>query len=189
MPDTAEAHLLVVDDNEMNRDVLTRRLLRLGHQISLAEDGEEALAKIRAVSYDLVLLDIMMPRLSGYEVLEQVKADPATRDTPVIVVSAIDELDSVVRCIEAGAEDYLFKPFNPVLLKARVTATLEKRRLQRTALAGMSEARTLVADLSETASRLAATPMDAHQQAHMHELQVALDGLIALVNQAGRGGD
>lgn len=181
MPGGAEAHLLVVDDNEMNRDVLTRRLSRLGHQISLAEDGDEALAKIRAVSYDLVLLDIMMPKVSGYEVLEQVKADPATRGTPVIVISAIDELESVVRCIEAGAEDYLFKPFNPVLLKARVTATLEKRRLQRYALSSVAEANTLVGELAAAASRLAQTTLTPEQQPHFQEIQSALTSLQAVL--------
>ncbi len=176
----AEAHLLVVDDNEMNRDVLARRLSRLGHQISLAVDGEEALNKIRAVSYDLVLLDIMMPKLSGYEVLEQVKADPATRETPIIVISAIDELDSVVRCIEAGAEDYLFKPFNPVLLKARVTATLDKRRMQRAALANLDEAHALVDELAQAAERLGQSTLDSNQQGHVHTIQVCINGLRTL---------
>ena len=176
----AEAHLLVVDDNEMNRDVLARRLSRLGHQISLAVDGEEALNKIRAVSYDLVLLDIMMPKLSGYEVLEQVKADPATRETPIIVISAIDELDSVVRCIEAGAEDYLFKPFNPVLLKARVTATLDKRRLQRATLANLDEAHALVDELAQAAEQLGQSPLDGNQEGDVHTIQVCINGLRTL---------
>lgn len=183
MPGSAEAHLLVVDDNEMNRDVLTRRLSRLGHQISLAEDGNEALHKIRAVSYDLVLLDIMMPKLSGYEVLEQVKADPATRDTPIIVISAIDELESVVRCIEMGAEDYLFKPFNPVLLKARVTATLEKRQLQRAAMAGMNEARTLVDELEAVTVQLEQAGLAGGQQTSLQQLRSIVNSLLALVRQ------
>ena len=182
----AEAHLLVVDDNEMNRDVLARRLSRLGHQISLAEDGEEALSKIRAFSYDLVMLDIMMPRMSGYEVLEQIKSDPALRDTPVIVISAIDELDSVVRCIEAGAEDYLFKPFNPVLLKARVTATLEKRRLQRTSLANLSETQALLSEMTTVLDHIRQTALDVDQQHHLQKLQDALVGLQALTGSANR---
>jgi DNA-binding response OmpR family regulator len=180
-----EAHLLVVDDNEMNRDVLARRLSRLGHQISMAFDGEEALSKIQAVSYDLVLLDIMMPKLSGYEVLEQIKADPATRDTPVIVISAIDELESVVRCIEAGAEDYLFKPFNPVLLKARVTATLEKRRLQRAVTSNMQVASAIVSELSASVDQLNQSALDAEQQAHVHSIQTSINELQTLFGFGG----
>ncbi len=129
MSDTS-ALILVVDDNEMNRDMLSRRLERSGHRTQMAEDGVQALELMALQSFDLVMLDIMMPRMSGYEVLEHAKADPKLRHVPIIVVSALDELDSVVRCIELGAEDYLFKPFNPVLLRARVEATLEKKRLR-----------------------------------------------------------
>lgn len=185
MSNGAEAHLLVVDDNEMNRDVLARRLSRLGHQISVAEDGEEALQKVRAVSYDLVLLDIMMPKLSGYEVLEQIKADPRTRDTPVIVISALDELESVVRCIEAGAEDYLFKPFNPVLLKARVTATLEKRVIRHSARAMMLEADTLVSELADAVNSLSETALDGEQQQHVQTIRSTTSSLRTLVDLAG----
>src|SRR5688572_27011479 len=133
----AAAQLLVVDDNEMNRDILSRRLERQGFEIALAEDGEQALQMIRANRYDLVFLDIMMPKLNGYQVLEQVKTDAAMRETPIIVISALSELDSVVKCIELGAEDYLFKPFNPVLLKARVGAVMEKNRLRAQSGAGL----------------------------------------------------
>jgi DNA-binding response OmpR family regulator len=118
--------ILVVDDNEMNRDMLSRRLRRMGYASHLAENGEEALAMIAETTYNLLLLDIMMPTLSGYEVLERIKQDDATRSLPVIMISAVDDLDSVVRCIELGAEDYLFKPFNPVLLKARIHASLKR---------------------------------------------------------------
>lgn len=118
--------LLVVDDNEMNRDMLSRRLRRQGYAVDVAADGEEALAMIMANDYALILLDIMMPKLDGYGVLQRLKADEHKRHVPIIMVSAVDDLDSVVRCIELGAEDYLFKPFNPVLLKARVEATLSK---------------------------------------------------------------
>jgi adenylate cyclase len=124
------AHILVVDDNEMNRDVLSRRLEKQGYTTALAEDGERALEMLRADSYDMVMLDIMMPRLNGYQVLEAMKADENMNSIPVIVISAVDELDSIVRCVELGAEDYLFKPFNPVLLRARVNASLEKKRLR-----------------------------------------------------------
>lgn len=122
--------VLVVDDNEMNRDLLSRRLQRQGYQIVMAEDGEQALETIRSQPFDLVLLDVMMPHLNGYQVLERLKADPDLRHIPVIMISALDDMDSVVRCIELGAEDYLFKPFNQTLLKARIGACLEKKRLR-----------------------------------------------------------
>ncbi|MDC0834573.1 guanylate cyclase [Leptolyngbya valderiana BDU 20041] len=123
------ASVLVVDDNEANRDLLRRRLKRQGYRVTVAEDGFRALELMREQPFDLVLLDIMMPRMNGYQVLEQVKADSDLRDIPVLVISALDDLDSVVKCIELGAEDYLPKPFNPILLKARIGACLEKKRL------------------------------------------------------------
>ncbi len=124
------AAVLVVDDIEANRDLLGRRLQRQGHTVTLAQDGLQALELIQAQPFDLVLLDIMMPRMNGYQLLEHLKADPALRYIPVIMISAVDDLDSVVKCIELGAEDYLTKPFNPVLLKARISACLEKKRLR-----------------------------------------------------------
>ncbi|HEY9645260.1 MAG TPA: adenylate/guanylate cyclase domain-containing protein [Chroococcidiopsis sp.] len=125
-----QGHVLVVDDNESNRDLLSRRLVRHGHVIDFAENGIQALEKARSQPFDLILLDIMMPEMNGYEALEHFKADPTLRHIPVIMISALDDIDSVVRCIELGAEDYLFKPFNPTLLKARVSACLEKKRLR-----------------------------------------------------------
>ena len=125
----ALSKILVVDDNASNRDLLSRRLVREGHQVTMAESGSEALALTAAADFDLVLLDLMMPGMSGFEVLCRLKADPSTRHVPVIMISALDELDSTIRCIEAGAEDYLHKPFNPVLLRARIGASLEKKRL------------------------------------------------------------
>jgi len=122
--------VLVVDDNEMNRDLLSRRLIKQGHTIVMAEDGLQALDTLRQQSFDLVLLDVMMPGMNGYQVLEHIKSDAALRHIPVIMISALDDIDSVVRCIELGAEDYLFKPFNPTLLKARIGASLEKKRLR-----------------------------------------------------------
>ena len=122
--------LLVVDDDEANRLMLARRLVRLGHQVTLAENGRVALEKLRASAFDLVLLDIQMPEMNGYEVLEQLQADPALRTLPVIVLSASSETDRVAHCIEMGAEDYLPKPFDPVLLQARISACLEKKRLR-----------------------------------------------------------
>lgn len=123
-------HLLVVDDDENNRNMLSRRLLRLGFQVTLAENGRRALEAVQAVHFDLILLDIQMPELNGYEVLEQLKASPAWRDIPVIVLSASDESERIARCIEMGAEDSLPKPFDPVLLQARLGASLEKKRLR-----------------------------------------------------------
>jgi phosphoserine phosphatase RsbU/P len=123
--------LLVVDDNEDNRYTLTRRLTREGYSdLTTATNGREALDLLQAKSFDLILLDIMMPGTNGYEVLEHMKADVALREIPVIMISALSQLDSVIRCIELGAEDYLPKPFNPTLLRARVGASLEKKRLR-----------------------------------------------------------
>jgi serine phosphatase RsbU (regulator of sigma subunit) len=122
--------LLVVDDNEMNRDLLSRRLRQQGHTVSVAENGRKALEMIAAEELDLVMLDIMMPELDGYQVLEKLRADGTLERLPVIMISAVTEIESVVRCIEMGATDYLPKPFNAVLLKARVGATLEKKRLR-----------------------------------------------------------
>ena len=122
--------VLVVDDNEINRDLLRRQLKRQGHTTTCAENGRHALELMQAQSFDLVLLDIMMPEMNGYQVLEHLKADAVLRHIPVIVISALDEIDSAVRCIELGAEDYLTKPFNRVILRARVGASLEKKRLR-----------------------------------------------------------
>nr|WP_256464960.1 MULTISPECIES: fused response regulator/phosphatase [unclassified Bradyrhizobium] len=122
---------MVVDDNEDNRYTLTRRLNREGYaNLTMASNGREALDKLKAQPFDLVLLDIMMPDMNGYEVLEQVKTTPALRDIPIIMISSLDEIESVIRCIELGAEDYLSKPFNPTLLRARLGASLEKKRLR-----------------------------------------------------------
>jgi class 3 adenylate cyclase len=122
--------ILVVDDNRLNRLMLARGLEQQGHQVSFAENGRQALAMLSDHPVDLILLDIEMPEMNGYEVLAQLTADSRWRDLPVIMISAVDEIDSVVKCIEMGAEDYLTKPFNPVLLKARVDACLEKKRLR-----------------------------------------------------------
>jgi class 3 adenylate cyclase len=122
--------LLLVDDNEDNLYTLTQRLRREGYtSLTTARDGRQALELIRAQPFDLVLLDVMMPELNGYQVLEALRADERLRHVPVIMISAVDELESVIRCIELGAADYLPKPFNPTLLRARVGACLEKKRL------------------------------------------------------------
>jgi len=129
-PSIPASSLLVVDDNSMNRIMLSRYITKLGYRSSLAENGRQALEKLQAEPYDLVLLDVQMPEMDGYAVLEHLKADPRLRDIPVIMISAVDELESVVKCIELGAQDYLPKPFNPVLLRARLTACLERKWLR-----------------------------------------------------------
>jgi len=127
-PDTG--HLLVVDDNKVIRLLLARGLEQQGHTVAFAENGRQALQMLHAQPFDLVLLDVLMPEMDGYQVLDQLTSDPRLRNIPVIMTSALDELDSVVTCIEMGAEDYLSKPINPVLLRARIGASLEKKRLR-----------------------------------------------------------
>ena len=122
--------LLIVDDNSVNRIMLSRYTNRLGYQSTLVENGRQALEKLQNEPFDLVLLDVQMPEIDGYQVLEQMKADPRLREIPVIMISAVDKLESTVRCIELGAQDYLPKPFSPVLLRARLTACLERKRLR-----------------------------------------------------------
>jgi CheY-like chemotaxis protein len=129
-PPAPTAHILVVDDVEDNRAVLERRLRRQGHTVDCAGGGHAALERLRQQQFDLVLLDVLMPDLDGLAVLERIKADPALREIPVIMISALDDVASVVRCIERGAEDHLTKPFDPVLLRARISACLEKKRLR-----------------------------------------------------------
>ena len=125
------ASILVVDDNGSNRDLLARRLERGGYtNLTAAEDGLVALELLADRPFDLVLLDLMMPNMSGTEVLERIKGDPGLREVPVLIISAVEESESVVKCIELGADDYLTKPFDPAVLQARVGACLEKRRLR-----------------------------------------------------------
>jgi len=118
--------ILVVDDNRMNRTKLSISLKQQGHEVTLAEDGEQALEMLDQASFDVVLLDIIMPGIDGYKVLERMKNNPGLRHIPVIVISALDEVDSAVRCIEIGAEDYLPKPFNPRELLARIKSILRR---------------------------------------------------------------
>ena len=129
-PLNERGRILVVDDDLGSRDMLSRRLARNGYDVQTASGGLEALECLRAGPFDLVLLDLLMPGMSGDQVLEILKHDPALHDVPVIMVSSMDEVDSVARCILLGAEDYLPKPFNPVLLQARIGAAIEKRRLR-----------------------------------------------------------
>ncbi len=130
MRERETGRLLVVDDNRVNRLLLGRALEKEGHTVVFAENGREALETLRARPVDLVLLDIEMPEMNGYQVLEALAGDTRLRDIPVVMMSAVEEIDSVARCVEMGAEDYLFKPVNAVLLRARITASLEKKRLR-----------------------------------------------------------
>jgi class 3 adenylate cyclase/signal transduction histidine kinase len=127
---TASSRILVVDDTAFTGDLLSRQLSREGHSVTEARSGRAALDCMQAQGFDLVLLDLMMPGMNGFEVLCRLKSDPSLRNVPVIVISALDEFDTIIRCIEAGAEDYLPRPFNPVLLRARINASLEKKRLR-----------------------------------------------------------
>ena len=122
--------ILIADDNRVNRLLLGRGLEQQGHTVVFAEHGREALDILRGNDFDVMLLDVLMPELDGYEVLAELKQDPLLREIPVIMTSSLDELDSVVKCVEMGAEDYLNKPINPVLLNARINASLEKKRLR-----------------------------------------------------------
>jgi sigma-B regulation protein RsbU (phosphoserine phosphatase) len=131
--DTQQAapRILVVDDNDDNRYTLTLYLDLEGYtDVQIAHDGEEAIALLKHNPFDLVLLDVMMPKVDGYQVLTWMQGESRLRDLPVIMISALNEINSIVRCIELGALDYLMKPFNPVLLKARVASSLDKKRLR-----------------------------------------------------------
>ncbi len=126
----ALGRILVVDDNASTLDLLSRRLRRDGHEVTSCDNGEGALEMLDGAGYDLVLLDLLMPGLSGIEVLRRIKSSPETAGLPVIIVSAFDDIESTVHCIESGADDYLTKPINPVLLRARMTASLERKFLR-----------------------------------------------------------
>ena len=141
--DPDQAIILVVDDNEMNRDLLSRRLQRQGYDVATAENGREALKAIEGTQFDLILLDIMMPEMNGFEVLEHLKAHPDWRHIPVIVISAAEDIDNMVKGIQLGAEDYLPKPYNTLLLKARIGACLEKKQLHDAQQAYLAELTTL----------------------------------------------
>jgi two-component system, cell cycle response regulator len=123
------ASILVVDDDAINRMLLTRELERAGHRVATAEDGGRALAALAAEPFDIVLLDVLMPELDGYDTLARIESDEKLRHVPVIMISALEDIDSVVRCIELGAADYLPKPLDPILLRARINGCLTKKRL------------------------------------------------------------
>jgi CheY-like chemotaxis protein len=136
VPPSATAHstgrgtILVVDDEPNNCSVLERQLVRQGYGVVCLGDGASALDAVRKTSYDVMLLDVRMPGTDGREVLRSIKQDPATRDLPVVMISAADDLSIIAACIEAGADDFLPKPFDPVILRARVSASIEKKRLR-----------------------------------------------------------
>ena len=140
-PNLLSGRILVVDDTEANRELLCRRLRRQGHTVATADGGRSALEAVAKSQFDLVLLDLMMPDINGLEVLNRLKANPVDQHIPVMMISALDEIDSIVRCIEAGAEDYIPKPFDPVLLGARIGACLERKRLRDRELAFIDELR------------------------------------------------
>jgi CheY-like chemotaxis protein len=125
--ETQNFQVLIVDDNEINRDMLVRRLHRKDFNLSLAVNGREALSMIQENYYDLILLDIMMPEVDGYTVLKYLKEDPRLRNISVIMISALEEMDSVMKCMEIGADDYLTKPFDPEMLKAAINRCLSNK--------------------------------------------------------------
>jgi len=132
--DGGAGRILVVDDEELNRILLATNLLESGYTVETAEDGQQALQMLRAQPFDAVLLDLIMPRIDGYQVLAEMKQDAALRRIPIIVISSSDEMDSIVRCIEMGATDYLAKPFDPALLHARIRGSLASLHEERMAI-------------------------------------------------------
>jgi len=185
-PNVSEAPglLLVVDDDAANREVLSRRLERQGHEVRTASSGAAALRLMNDAAFDLVLLDLMMPDMDGYEVLGQIKADERLLHIPVIMISALNELQSVVRCIEAGAEDYLTKPFNPTLLKARIGACLEKKR-------GRDRESVLFEQLQNNYQRLQELEKlrDDMRNMIVHDLRTPLTGLIVGIEMLEADGE
>jgi signal transduction histidine kinase len=131
---TGNGRILAVDDELVNRILLSTNLGEAGYAVETAEDGQQALEMLDAQQFDLVLLDLLMPRMDGYQVLEEMKNDEVLRRIPVIVISSSDDIGSIVQCIEMGATDYLTKPFNPVLLHARIRASLATLQAERMAV-------------------------------------------------------
>jgi two-component system, sensor histidine kinase and response regulator len=175
--------LLVVDDDATNRDVLSRRLRKQGHAVMTASSGREALTTATSTAFDVVLLDVMMPEMDGYEVLRQFKSNDQLSHIPIIMISALSEVQSVVRCIEAGAEDYLPKPFDPTLLKARISASLERKR-------GRDRETLLFEQLQKNYVRLlnAERLRDDMRNMIVHDLRTPLTAVIVAVDMLGRHG-
>lgn len=166
--------ILIVDDTNTVRRILRFALEKAGHQVTEAVDGIDALSKINKLSFDLILLDMQMPRMDGFEVLQTLKSDETSLNLPVIVISANDELESAVRCIELGAVDYLTKPFNSTLLHARVQSSLEKKRLHDKEVAQQKELESLYIELKE-----ADQAKDEFVAMVAHELRNPINGLMA----------
>ena len=182
LPDGPPSRILVADDDPTNRDLLGRRLARDGHHVTFATDGREALALAEAGGQDLVLLDLMMPELDGDEVLRRMKASPELRDLPVLMISAHDEHAAVGRCIAMGADDYLPKPFDPVLLRARVGACLARKRARDQELEYLRQVRLLTA----AAESLEAGRLDGAALAEVTARGDALGGLARVLERAAR---
>jgi CheY-like chemotaxis protein len=166
----ANGTILVVDDDASNRDLLARRLARLGYTVRKAEDGAAALAAVKTGSLDVILLDVMMPGMDGLEVLQVLKASPDSKDVPVIMLSGVDTMETIGRCIELGAEDYLSKPFEPFLLRARIGASLEKKRLRDKEVEYLRQVDTLIVAAS-------AVEKGTFERAHLDEVTGRPDAL------------
>jgi len=182
--------LLVVDDDAENRQVLSRRLIKQGHEVRTASNGPDALHLMTETAFEVVLLDIMMPDMDGYEVLGRIKGDRRMQHIPVIMISAIDEVQSVVRCIEAGAEDYLAKPFDPTLLKARIGASLEKKRGRDREIALRDREIALYEQLQQNYKRLLEVEKlrDDMRNMIVHDLRTPLTSVIVGIEMvAGQG--
>lgn len=173
-------HILVVDDNRLNRVKLVHILREQGHQITEAENGRQALAALETDTFNLMLLDIVMPEMDGFQVLEQIQAENKVLDLPVIVISAQDEIDNAVRCIEMGAEDYLIKPFDTILLMARINAALEKKRLRDLEQAHLQQLQIERQRLQEYTQELQARneELDAFAHTVAHDLKNPLGSIV-----------
>jgi adenylate cyclase len=181
-----QASVLVVDDDPVTRSMLSRSLEQEGHQVTTSQDGRRALDLVHAERFDVILLDVLMPGLDGYQVLERLKADPKLRHIPVVMVTAVDDIESAVRCIELGADDYLSKPIDPVVLGARINAGLTKKRLHELELKHVEEVdrlnRRLEARVEEQMAELVRTGELKRFMPH----QIA-EGLLAGELQASEG--
>jgi two-component system, sensor histidine kinase and response regulator len=161
--------ILVADDDELHRDIINRQLEKLGYAVVLAENGQQALEVLRTGKIDLVLVDMFMPEMSGLEVLETIKTDLAMQNIPVVMVSALDDLSAVSQCIERGAQDYLFKPFDPILLQSRIEAALE-----RTKLAARERERSAILEQMSRELRRSNEELKSFAYAASHDLQSPL---------------